>query len=290
MELIYKIKKPETITRFMHENNIPLKLVQIENGISQIMINHDLKTKNDTIKKGDTLRIMILDEQIDKTIVKQNIPLNILYEDEYVLIVNKPADMQIMVSKAHPEGTLANGINYYYEKNKINSKIYLVNRLDKETSGLVMIAKNRFIKFLFSEKTDSTINREYYAILDGILDAKKNCIDLPINRVDGSIKREVVLNGEDCVTNYQVIKEFKGYSLVKVLIETGKTHQIRVHFSHFSYPIVGDDLYNQKRYQVEQMLLFSYKISFHHPIKDQLVEVELDLPESFTHFMKKNGA
>ncbi|MBN2504091.1 MAG: RluA family pseudouridine synthase [Bacilli bacterium] len=289
MDLIYRVKKPETIRRFMHENNIPLKLVVIENNKQQIFVNNDLKGKDDTVMKGDTLKISIPDEKLDASVHSEDIPLDILYEDEYFLIVNKPADMQIMISKAHPSGTLANALNNYYEKNGIHSQIHFINRLDKETSGLMLIAKNRFIKFLFSDKIDNSVQREYYAILDGILDNKQFCIDLPISRIDGSIEREVSMTGDECRTTYKVDREFGHYSLVRILSETGRAHQIRVHFSFFRYPVVGDELYNKQHYQVNQLMLFSYKIAFNHPIKDKMIEVVADMPKVFTDFIKKNS-
>ncbi|MDD4354811.1 MAG: RluA family pseudouridine synthase [Candidatus Izemoplasmatales bacterium] len=287
MELVYRPKKPETIKRFMHENNIPLKLVVVQEGKQLIYVNNDLKSKDDTIKKGDTLKIVIPDEKWDSSIAPEDIPLDIQYEDDYFLIVNKPADMQVMISKAHPSGTLANALNFYFQKNQIQSQIHFINRLDKETSGLMLIAKNRFIRFLFSDKTSNVVNREYIAILEGILDNKRLCIDLPVSRIDGSIKREVTLTGEDCSTSYEVMKEFKKFSLVKILSETGKIHQIRVHFSHFHYPIVGDELYNKNHYPVSQLLLLSNRISFNHPLKDQPVEVTLPMPKAFQDFIDK---
>ena len=143
MELVYRPKKPEAIKRFMLENNIPLKLVVVSGGKQLIYVNNEQKTKDDTIKKGDTLKIVIPDEKFDTTIKPEAIALDIRYEDEYFLIVNKPADMQVMVSKAHPTGTLANALNHYYQQQGIPSQIHFINRLDKETSGLMLVAKNR---------------------------------------------------------------------------------------------------------------------------------------------------
>ncbi len=279
MELVYKIRKPETILRFIRENNIPMKIIELENDKPKIYVSTNHKSLKDSVKKGENLHIFIQDEAYDTKIAPEEGELDIAYEDDYVLIVNKPADLQIMVTKAHPLGTLANYIQAYYQKNKIHSQIHFVNRLDKESSGLILLAKNRFIKFLLSEKTDGTIKREYYAILDGILDSKKNCIDLPIGKVENSYLREVQMNGEECSTYYQVIKEFNQFTLIKILSETGRTHQIRVHFSHFYCPIVGDDLYNSKKYNITQLLLFSYKISFTHPITDELIDISLELPK-----------
>lgn len=289
MELRYKVKKPETILRFLRESNIPMKIIDMENGKQKIYVNQSHKALKDTIKKGDHLSIYVVDEKLDPSVTPQDLGLDIQYEDDYVMIVSKPENMQIMVSKAHPEGTLANAIQYHYVQHGIQSEIHFVNRLDKESSGIVLVAKNRFIKYLLGKMEDS-ITREYYAILDGILDQKKMCIDLPISRIENSILREVSMQGEECSTSFQVAKEFGRFSLIKVLSETGRTHQIRVHFSHFSYPIVGDELYNKKSYSTQSLMLYSYRISFIHPITDQTVSVAMDLPESFQKFMKEHNA
>jgi len=290
MELVYKIKKPESIVSFLHESNVPIKIIEMEDGKHKVFVNHNLKTLKDTVKKGEHLHVFVQDEERDGLVAPEKMDLNIAYEDEYLLVINKPANIQIMVTKAHPKGTLANGLQQYFIENNIFSQIHFVNRLDKESSGLMIIAKNRFIKFLLSDKTEGEITREYYCVIDGIIDAKRNCIDLPIGRHENSVKREVQMTGEECSTSYQVIKEFSHYSLVKILSETGRAHQIRVHFSHFSYPIVGDEIYNNNQYKVDQMLLYSYRVSFQHPILDTLVDVSLELPETFQKFLKENGA
>ncbi|HOP56627.1 MAG TPA: RluA family pseudouridine synthase [Bacillota bacterium] len=290
MDLIYRAKKPETIKRFLLENNIPLKLVKSEEGKMMLFVNNDLKTKDDTMKKGDTIKIRIQDEKPESDIIPEDIPLDILFEDEYFLVVNKPSDMQVMISKTHPTGTLANALAFYYKKNGLGSQIHFINRLDKETSGLMLVAKNRFLKFLFSDRTDNSITNEYLAVVQGLMDIKRFCIELPISRSEGSIKREVSETGDECKTSYQVEREFDGFSLVRILSETGRTHQIRVHFSYFNYPIVGDLLYNKNRYPVKDMLLYSNLIRFRHPIKDQDVEVRLPASEEIRAFMKMHGA
>ncbi|MGD9910074.1 MAG: RluA family pseudouridine synthase [Candidatus Izemoplasmatales bacterium] len=278
MELIYKIKKPETILRFLKEQSVPAKIIEMEDQKPKIFVGQVQKLFKDTVKKGDHLHVFIQDEEYDTTIAPENGELNVVFEDDYILVVNKPAEMQIMVTKAHPKGTLANIIQQYYMDNNIKSQIHFVNRLDKESSGLILLAKNRFIKYLLSDRTPGSITREYTALIDGVLDAKKNCINLPIGRVENSFKREVVMNGEECETFYQVIKESNQFSLVRILSETGKTHQIRVHFAHFYTPIVGDEIYNAKKYNVSELMLFSHRIAFTHPITDEELDIRLDLP------------
>lgn len=291
MELTYKIKKPEAIKNFLHECKVPGKLIKVLNGKQLIKVNNEFKTYNDTIKKGDTLKITIPDEEIDDTIDHENIPLDIIYEDEYLMIINKPYDMAVMVTKSHPNQTLSNALCYYFDQHQIQSKIHLVNRLDKDTCGLVVVAKNRFIKYLLSEDIKNTIDREYYAIVDGILPTKVGSIDLPIGKKDEmSMRREVMEGGDEAVTEYKVIKEFIRFSLLKITLETGRTHQIRVHMSHFNFPIVGDPLYNPKYKAGEKMLLCSHHVAFKHPITGVPLDFELNLPDNFKQFMKSYGA
>jgi len=291
MELTYKIKKPEAIKNFLHECNVPSKLIKEFKGKQLIMVNNEFKTYNDTIKKGDTLKVTIPDEDIDDTITHEDIPLNIVYEDDYLMIINKPYDMAVMVTKSHESGTLSNALCHYFDVHEIHSKIHLVNRLDKDTCGLMVVAKNRFIKFLLSDNIKAKIDREYYAIVEGILPSKIGSIDLPIGKPDEmSMKREVMQGGDEAVTDYKVIKEFVNRTLLKVTLETGRTHQIRVHMSHFNFPIIGDPLYNPKYKAGEKMLLCSYKVAFKHPITGVPIEYLLDMPDSFKSYMKQFGA
>jgi len=288
MELTYKIKKPENIKDFCHANKIPLKLIVVENNEQKIVVNNDPKTRNDSVRKGDTLRIWIPDEEYDEAIPAEDIDMNIVYEDEYVLVVDKPHGMPLMVTKNYESHTLANALTAYYVKNNIMSKVHLVNRLDIDASGLVLVAKNRFIKFLLSELP---IKREYYAIIDGIVPNKTLTIDLPIGKhTEDSPKREVTPDGEDAITEFTVLKEFKIQSLVKIVNETGKTHQIRVHFSHFGFPLVGDQIYNPKFKASEHLLLYMHHIAFKHPINGKDIDIVREIPSDFNQYLASKGA
>jgi 23S rRNA pseudouridine1911/1915/1917 synthase len=290
MELVYKIRKPAAIKDFLLEVNVPLKLIHVVNNKQIIKVNNQIKTRTDSVKKGDNLVVEIPDEPIDSEILAENIPLEIQFEDAYVLIVNKPADMPIMPSKTHPSGTLANAVNHYFVTHNIESRIYFINYLDREASGLILIAKHKFIKYLFTTVPASEVKREYYAIVDGILANKGDCIDLPIGRKsETQPKREVMFGGEECQTSFVVVKEFGLHSLVKVTSETGKAHQIRVHFAHFNYPVVGDQLYNPTAKPIDKFLLFSYKIQFRHPVTNTIELCELAMPSEFRDYMGKFG-
>lgn len=290
MNLTYRMKKPASIKDFLKENNIPIKLVVIEKNKFQIFVGQELKTIDDTVKKGDTLTVVIQNEEIDPKVLAENVPLDILYEDEYLLIVNKPFNQAMMISKSQPSATLANGIAKYYEDCGFVGRIHFVNRVDKESSGIVVVAKHRFVKFLITENEQHPFRHEHQAVLDGVLDNKEGCIDLPVGKKsEDAIVREVLMEGEECQTEFRVLQDLPAHSWVKIVRESGKAHQIRVHFAYFNYPIVGDPLYNPKHRLKDTLLLYSSKVAFKHPITGQTVDVELALPDEFRVFLKQNG-
>ena len=284
MELTYKAKKPETILRFMQENNIPFKILDLENGKAKIYVNKTLKKRKDTIKKGEKIQFFVKDEKRDSKIKPEDKELNIIYEDPYLLIVKKPENMQMMISKAHPTGTLANIINNYYEKNNINSKIHFVTKLDREASGLVLLAKHKYIRYLFSNFDDSLTNY-YKAIIDGEISLKESAIPLPIARVEGSIKREVSESGEECTTYYKVSEEYGDFSLIDLRVKKKRAHQIRVHLSYFYNSIVGDRIYGSGT-KGDDLMLYCYKIKFTHPLTEEEIKFEMVLPPYFKEFIE----
>ena len=284
MEMIYRVKKPETIHRFMQENNIPVKILELVDNKPWIEVNNKKKTRKDTVKKNDKIHFFVQDEKRDEKVIPEDLGLEIVFEDSYILIINKPANMQMMISKSHPNGTLANSINYYYQENNINSKIHFVTKLDREASGLIVVAKHKFIKYLLSSKNDNSITYYLKAILQGKLELKESFIPLPISRIEGSIKREISETGAECLTNYKVIKEFGEYSLVEIWIKNKLAHQIRVHFSFFFCPIIGDKIYGEP--SKKELMLYCYKMDFTHPITEENITLELREPEYFRKFLE----
>ena len=285
MELVYRIKKPETIKRFMTENNIPTSILQKDEKNYKIFVNNEIKTRKDTVRKGDKIHFLLADEGLNNNVKPEEFNLEIVYEDEYLLVVNKPENMLMTVSKTNPLHTLANYLVGYYQKINLNNMIHYVNKIDRESSGLVVVAKHRFVKFLLSNKVDNELQFSYKAIADGILDAKDFDICLPVKKQEDSFIREIVEDGgEECSTKYHVEKEFRNFSLLDLQV-TGKVpHQIRVHLAFFNKPIVGDKIYNKHEYPVPLMLV-CYKTNFVNPITEQVIDVKLDLPKHFKDFM-----
>lgn len=285
MELIYKVKKPETIKRFIIENHIPTSILERDEKFYKIFVNQQIKSIKDTVKKGDKIHIHIKDEKLDK-VFPQNLPLDIVYEDDYLLVVNKPANLKMMVTSKIPKNTLANAINYYYQEKKIMSKLHFINRLDTDISGLVVLAKHQFINFLLSDKVDNIVEFFYAAIVDGEVPKKEFSICLPISKKTDSSLREVTEDGKECETKYKVMKTYKNFSLLDLEVKNKITHQIKVHLSFFDFPVVGDKFYNQKEYPVKRTMLDCYKAVFKHPINDEVMTVKKDLPEEFNQFLK----
>lgn len=287
MELIYRVKKPETIQRFIQENHIPTSILERTEKYYKIYVNDQIKSRKDTVRKGDKIHFHIQDEPLDK-IEPQNIPLDIIYEDAQILIVNKPANHKQTVSKKITKNTLANAIVHYYKSNNISAKLHFMNKVDTDVSGLVMLVKHKFIKFLLSAKLNNEVVLHYKGIVDGEIPAKSFNINLPIEKQADSNLRAVSEEGKNCVTKYKVIKEFKSYSVLDIDIKHKLPHQIKVHLAYFDFPLVGDRYYNEKEYDVPQVLLHLNKITFMHPITEEEMIIESPLPEAFDAFINAN--
>lgn len=245
------------------------------------------KAKNSTeLKEGDIIDI-ILETQDTQDIEPEDIPLDIVYEDLDLLIVNKPPFMVVHPTKGHPNGTLANAVMCYFRKTNQNCIVRLINRLDRDTSGLVVIAKSQFAHQAMAKKMDSnSIEKYYIAVVEGKMTGS-GTIDLPIDRPSpDSIKREVMDSGQKAVTHYKVISSSAEMSKVLILLETGRTHQIRVHLSHIGHPIIGDTLYGKASEKINRQSLHAYKLKFRELRNDREIEVVADIPEDMKNLME----
>lgn len=224
--------------------------------------------------------------------------LDIIYEDEYLLIVNKPKNMPSHPSHDNYENTLSNIVAYYLKKQNINS-IHIVTRLDKNTTGICIFAKHKYIQELFVRKKDQiNFKKEYLAVVYGILENDKGIIEKNIKRKDGTIiLREVSENMTDGLfakTEYSLIERNyeKNYSVLKIILHTGRTHQIRVHLSYIQHPLLGDELYapNEKNILkfIDRVALHCFKVSFFHPITNKKVELISDIPKDIRNLINKN--
>lgn len=261
-------------------------LLKLKNN-NCVFLNNKKCSINSTISLGDIVSFSLNYEEDNSNIVATNIPLNIVYEDECLLIINKQPNVAIHPSMLHYDNSLSNGVKFYFDSIGSKKKIRPVNRLDRNTSGLVIFAKNEYVQeFLIKQMRNNTFSKEYLAILEGILNKKKGTIIAPIARKkDSIIERCVDESGDFSITHYKVIKEFNNLSLVNFKLETGRTHQIRVHSSHIGHPILGDDLYGNKSSLIYRQALHSYKISFIHPKTREKMCFKIDLPKDMLNIL-----
>ena len=248
---------------------------------NNVVINGQWVHMNRKLSAGEVLTVNISEDNSSEKIPPVKMALDIVYEDEDIIVINKPAGLPIHPSLNHYEDSLANGLAYYYESQGKPFIFRCANRLDKNTSGLTVIAKHLVSANILSTMVKNRqFHREYYAIVRGPLAEKTGTIDAPIGRVDDSIiTRQVDFeNGERAVTHYEVIKEKNGHSLVSIHLETGRTHQIRVHFKYIGHPLIGDHLYNPDFEYMNRQALHSHKIDFTHPITGSPMSFVADLP------------
>mgnify|MGYP004560515271 FL=1 len=238
-----------------------------------------------------TVDFDLIDEDCSNIVpVKMN--LDILYEDEYLLIINKPAGIPVHPSMLHFEDSLSNGVKYYFDSINLKKKIRPVNRLDRNTSGIVIFAKNAYIHSRLSYLMEKNqFKKEYIAICEGMFVDNSGTINAPIARKDNSIiERCVRSDGDVAITHYSVIENYcinnHNMSLVKILLETGRTHQIRVHMAYMGHPILGDSLYGNASNLINRQALHSCSIEFQHPITGKELTITADLPEDMKMLIK----
>ena len=238
-------------------------------------------------KEKDILTIDLNYKEENSNIIAIKMNLDIVYEDEGLLLINKPAGVAVHPSIEHYDNSLASGVKYYFESKGIAKKIRPVNRLDLNTSGLIVFAKNEYIQeSLIRQMKNNIFKKEYIAIVDGYLENKKGIIDEPIARKAHSIiERCVSKDGKSAITEYEVIKEKDNYSLIKCKLLTGRTHQIRVHFAYIGHPLIGDTLYGKKSNLIDRQALHSCKISFCNPITGKNMSFE-NIPDFLEKFFK----
>jgi len=210
----------------------------------------------------------------------EDFPLSIVYEDEFILIVNKPAEMNTIPSREHPTGSLANALIGYYEKNGIAATTHIVTRLDRDTSGLVLIAKHSHIHHLFSKQQRAgSVKRTYEAFAEGSFILDEGRVEEPIARKsDSIIEREVHLDGQYACTLYEVLQRYDEFTHIRLRLLTGRTHQIRVHMTHIGHPLLGDSLYGGKRKLIQRQALHCREIKFSHPILEKEMHLTSNLP------------
>lgn len=291
MNLSYQIDKDEHYDNVLHvlkeQFFLSDRLITKLKKANKIYLNFLPTYTKKSVTVGDTVSVLIDFEEDNSNIVASNIPLNIIYEDDYLLVLNKPANIAIHPSILHFDNSLSNGVKFYFDKLGLKKKIRIVNRLDRNTSGIVILAKNEYIQeCLIKQMKTNEFKKEYLAIAKGILESKSGTLNFPIARKEGSIiERTVSSDGDSAITHYDVVKEFNNLSLVHIVLETGRTHQIRVHFSHIGHPILGDTLYGSPSELINRQALHSYKLTFIHPVTKKELILESSLPNDIKNII-----
>lgn len=242
------------------------------------------------LHEGDIIEVTVNAEE-SQDIEGEDLNIKVIYEDDDLLIVDKPPFMVVHPTKSHPMGTLANGVIHHFRSNNDNSIVRLVSRLDRDTSGLIMIAKNQFSHMNLAKSMEKNlIKKSYLAIIHGNLENQEGTIDLPIGRpTDETIKRAVLEDGQRSITHYKVIESYKEGALVELLLETGRTHQIRVHLSHVGCPIYGEQLYSDFNDEelISRQALHAYVLSLPHPRTGKILNFKSDIPEDMQKLINK---
>lgn len=245
---------------------------------------NDKNIKNSYIVRVDD--VIKVNEFVENTdVLPENIPLDIVYEDDYLLVVNKPSGMVVHPALGHYSGTLVNALMYHTNLSNHDIRPGIVHRIDKDTSGLLLIAKNDDIHLALSEELSKRkVNRKYIALVYGVINNDTGTIDAPIGRdlLDRKKMSVTDINSKDAITHFKVLERLNGVTLIECTLETGRTHQIRVHMNYIGYPIVNDPVYGRKKKINEfGQMLHAKTIGFNHPITGEYMEFSKDAPKEF---------
>ncbi|MFE8696391.1 RluA family pseudouridine synthase [Cytobacillus sp. FJAT-53684] len=272
----------KVIKDFLKEKHVSkMALTDIKFNGGFIKVNGIDQTVRYLLKYDDVLTVGFPEECPSEGIKAEAISLNILYEDEHVIVVNKPAHMSTIPSREHPSGSLANALIGYYEQKGLKATAHIVTRLDRDTSGMVLIAKHRHVHHLLSEQQkNGGVRRVYEAFAEGTFPFYEGKIEEPIARKkDSIIEREVHSDGQYACTFYQVIRSYQSFTHLKLQLETGRTHQIRVHMSYLGHPLLGDDLYGGKVDLISRQALHCRELSFYHPFLEKQLTFKQEFPD-----------
>lgn len=254
----------------------------------QVLLNGIIIDTRTSVNISDVITVNLDFEEENENIIPIEMTLSIIFEDDGLLILNKPAGIAVHPSVSHYKDSLSNGVKFYFDSIGLKRKIRPVNRLDLNTSGLIIFAKNEYVQeCLIQQMNTHVLKKEYIAIVSGHLDKHHGTINLPIARKDNSIiERCISSDGQESITNYCVLEEYNDFSFVNCSLQTGRTHQIRVHMAAIGHPLIGDTLYGSPSNFINRQALHSYKICFIHPISHKNLEFVCELPKDMKNLKK----
>ncbi|CDM68651.1 RluA family pseudouridine synthase [Clostridium bornimense] len=254
-----------------------------------ILVNGEIVKLSYILKAGDKIEINLKKEE-NQDIEAEKMDLDIIYEDSDIIIINKPPNLVVHPTKSHQSGTLANGVLYHFRENGDSSIVRLVSRLDMNTSGLIIIAKNQFSHMaLQRDMTEGHVDKIYRAICHNKMKYSEGTINLPIYASEESKPRRIIDDrGQRSITHYKVIEELNDATYIELKLETGRTHQIRVHLAYYEYPIFGDNLYGKEEKEfIDRQSLHAYKLRFNHPKTGERMEFIAPIPDDMNNLLNK---
>ena len=287
---ISKLDAGRTIKDFLQAKGFSgQNIVELKKMKESILLNGVWEYVTCRVKEGDRLSVCIKEEESSEKIPPVELPFPVVYEDEDIVVVDKPADMPIHPSLNNYENTLGNAAAYYFAKQNKAFVFRCINRLDRDTTGLTVLAKHMVSAgILQSQMVERKISREYLAIVEGTFEDPEGTIDAPIGRKEGStIERMVDFeNGERAITHYKVLEQKENTAMVALKLETGRTHQIRVHMTSIGHPLIGDFLYNSDNKEMGRQALHAWHLTFTHPITKEEMILEAPVPEDMMTYWK----
>ncbi|WP_220751167.1 RluA family pseudouridine synthase [Apilactobacillus xinyiensis] len=283
MQFTFLNDKDETygLKKFLNNHGISHRMYNELKNSGEILINQRPLTSDGKIHPKDVVKVTFPDEGSDDNVPISNNPLEVVYEDSNWLVVNKPAGLTSVPGPSNRDDTLVNRVKGYLKKHGSNDlKPHIITRLDRFTSGLVLIAKHRLANSLANQQlANHQIQKQYLAVISGNLDNNHGIIDEPIGQVNNEFRRQVIPDGKPSVTEYWVQKNLNHKALVKVELHTGRTHQIRVHFTYLKHPLLGDQLYNGPLDKgIERQALHAYYLKFYDAFSNQYLAFKAALP------------
>lgn len=261
-------------------------LTKVKQG-QMIFLNGKYAKYHETVSTGDIIKVLM--EEEPNQFIPQDIPFEIIYEDVDLIIINKQPGIVSHPTKSHPTNTIANAAAYYIENQGIDCRIRFVNRLDMDTSGLLIIAKNPYAHHIMSEQMKADeIHKKYITFVEGVVEQEEAVINEPIYRpTEDAIQRVVDERGQESITQYRVLERFPNATMLEVELFTGRTHQIRVHMSHIGHPIIGDTLYGREAMLIQRQALQAYRLRFLQPRYGTEVNVQAPLAQDLQELQEK---